>query len=235
MLYVFVGDDVVTVRAKTHAFLGTLGVGDVERVTAESYYEGILRELAGSQSLFGAVGEHESVILLDFLSESDEALEVLADYVDALQESAHIFVLMDLSPTVALTKVLKKHAKKYTEVLSGAKAERFNTFLLADALSRKDKKSLWVLLMRARLAGIAGEGLVGMLFWQIKALRLAKGTRSPEEADMKEFTYKKAKSALSNFKEGELETLSQILLRVYHDGHNDRDMDIELERFVLML
>jgi hypothetical protein len=53
---------------------------------------------------------------------------------------------------------------------------------------------------------------------------------------MKDFPYNKAKRSLRNFKEGELEKLSQTLLAVYHDGHGGkRDIDLALEKWTLTI
>lgn len=112
----------------------------------------------------------------------------------------------------------------------------FNTFAMADALARKDKKSLWVLLQNARHHNVSAEEIIGTLFWQLKSLRLAAETSSALEAGMKPFMYTKAKSALGKFAPGELTTLSRTLLSLYHDGHSGkRDIDLALEKFLLTL
>jgi hypothetical protein len=75
-----------------------------------------------------------------------------------------------------------------------------------------------------------------MLWWQLKSLRLAALTQSAQEAGMKDFPYNKSKRALPAFAPGEVVTLSQSLLELYHAGHSgQRDMDIALEQWVLAL
>jgi hypothetical protein len=91
-----------------------------------------------------------------------------------------------------------------------------------------------VLLNQAQAAGSRPEEIIGILWWQLKALRLAKLTRTPDEAGMKDFPYKKAQQALRNFKEGEVDLLSHSLLELYHDAHQGkRDMSLALEEWVL--
>jgi len=103
-------------------------------------------------------------------------------------------------------------------------------------LANKDKKSLWLLFCEAKRNGLSGEEIIGTLWWQLKSLRLAAMTNSASEAGMKDFTYNKAKRALRNFRDGELETLSHSLLLAYHDGHGGiRDIDYALEEWVLGL
>ena len=233
MFHVFVGDDVVKVRARAHAFLEKGAAGsEVERITAESYSPQFIREQISAAALFGDLAP----ILVDFLSDDASALADFETCVESAAQSSRTIVLMDSKPRAALEKVLRKHAQSFDEVVGKeSKKERFNTFLLADALLRKDKKSLWVLLMRARMADIAGEEIAGTLFWQLKSLRLAQNTASAAEAGMKDFMYTKAKSASRKFTKEELEKMSEGLLAVYHEGHFGEDMEVGLERFVLRI
>jgi hypothetical protein len=93
-----------------------------------------------------------------------------------------------------------------------------------------------VLLQEARQSGLREEEIIGMLWWQLKSLRLALVTNSADEAGMKEFPYTKAKRALSTFAPGEVVLLSQSLLELYHAGHSGQsDMDVALEEWVLTL
>lgn len=231
MIRAFLGDDPVTVRAKAHAFLEKGLHTDTLRVTPETYTQGILLELAQSQSLFGDV----TPVILDYLDEDDSLAEALMDVLDALHQSERLFVLMGYAPLAPAKKAFTKVSVEFEEIPPAPVGERFNTFALADALARKDKKSLWLLLSRASRAGIESEEIAGVLFWQLKALRLAAQTKSAKEAGMKDFPYNKAKGALKNWKDGELEVVSEALLAAYHDGHKDSAMDIALERMVLRM
>jgi DNA polymerase III delta subunit len=230
MIRAFLGADPVKVRAKAHAILDR-EEGEILRVTVESYAPGVLEELAQSQSLFGAAGP----VILDYLNEDDEVREALIASLDLLGGSDRLFVLMGSAPKADLKKALGRAQAEIDLIAAEKEGERFNTFALADALARKDKKSLWVLLSRAMRAGIGSEEIVGVLFWQLKALRLAAMTKGAKEAGMKDFPYNKAKGALKNWKEGELEKVSSTLLQAYHDGHKDAAMDLALERLVLSL
>ena len=51
---------------------------------------------------------------------------------------------------------------------------------------------------------------------------------------MKDFPYNKAKGALKNFKDNEIEKLSHSLLELYHMGHAGvKEIDLSLEKWVL--
>jgi DNA polymerase III delta subunit len=230
MLYVFTGSDTVRARQQAHVLLDTLP--SPLRITAEDYTLSTLMSYIESVSLFG---EPEPLVL-DMVGTADGALEDIISAASGLAESERVFVLIEGKIPAAGARALKKYAKKYTEVEGvERKDERFNTFLLGDALLRKDKKSLWVLLARARMAGVSPEEVAGTLAWQLKAARLALLSMSAAEAGLKEFPYKKAKSARTHFKAEELEQLSTSLMSLYHEGHLGKDMEVALERFVLRL
>lgn len=233
MLYVYTGNDMVSVRARAHARLDAYVEQGIvpDHVEAEECAAALLRDRIGAQSLFGA-GEPQ-VTLLDMPSEQKEALDVILALAPELGESQNIFVLIDTKLLAPATKVLKEHATEF-EVLANKETERFNVFALADALARRDKKSLWVLLMRAYAAGLSGEELTGTLLWQLKTMRLAARTKSAEEAGMKPFVYTKAKRGLAKFTNEELDERSCSLVSLYHDAHlGKRDMEMGLERWVL--
>lgn len=234
MLHIFSGNDAVTVREHAHEYIEVYEARGVhiERITSENYGTGMFQELAHSQSLFG----DEVVVLIDTPSDREEMFNEFVASVKILQEAPHTFIVIEKKLLAAESKSLKKHAENYHEITNKTSNERFNTFSLADAFARRDKKSLWVLLARARIAGIIPEEIIGILFWQIKSLRLAKNTKTSEEAGMKDFPYRKAKSAEVKFSENELTGLSRDLIDVYHKGHRGEvDIETALEKFVLTL
>lgn len=230
-LHIFTGTDTIAVREKAHELVAEKEAdgASVRLVEAGDYAPGMLASAARAVSLFGGT----ELYLLDGVLENDEAVEELEATADALARSAHAFVVIEQKLPAPLAKVLKKHAETFYE----AKAEsgrEFNVFSLADALARRDKKALWVLLMRARRAGLAPEEIAGTLFWQLKSLRLAKLTKDAKEAGMNPFPYNKAKKAAAKFKDGELRDLSRSLVSLYHEGHQGiADLDLALERWAL--
>ena len=233
MLKVYCGNDLVKVRETAFAVVDKLAKGDVRVITidADTYVEGVLSDAAGAASLFG---ETELYVLDTPSGHKDFEAAVFAS-LEALGESPNQFIVIEGTLLAAPKKKYQKYAESLEE-FKGERAERFNVFSMADALARKDKKTLWLLLQEAKLDGLSDEEIIGTLWWQLKSLRLAAVTSSASEAGMKDFPYNKAKRSLSNFKDGELETTSRNLLSVYHDGHAGvRDIDLALERFVLTL
>lgn len=230
MLRVFYGNDAVASRKE--AFAAAHDAHAVPLVIdAESYAPGVCREAVGSVSLFGDT----PACILDTPSADDAFFAEVDALLEDMQSSAKLFIVIE-GPLLAAQ---KKRYERYAESCSAytkESSERFNVFGMADALARKDKKSLWLMLQDAKQAGLSGEEIIGTLWWQLKSLRIAAKTKTAAEGGMKDFPYNKAKRSLAAFKEGELSAISRSLLAVYHDGHiGVRDIDLSLERWVLSL
>lgn len=233
MLYVFCGNDTTAVRERAFLLVHEREEEGVRvvRIDASAYAPGLLGDLVGAVSLFGG----SECYLIDTPSQEEAMYDDVLAHLDAFAESAHTFIIIEGTLLAPEKKKFEKHAERLVEVKAEA-GERFNSFALADALAAKDKKALWMLLQDAKRAGLTEEELIGTLWWQLKALRLASVTKSAAEAGMKDWPYNKAKRSLSNFKPGELESLSQSLLSVYHDGHGGvRDIDLALETWTLTI
>ena len=231
MLYVFFGTDTIATREQARARVSALVPTETQafRISASEYYRGVFTERASSVSLFGT----DTVTVLDMLSDDADVFNSLVDDLPLLAETEHAFVVIERPLLAAEKKVFQKHATEYVES-TAEKKERFNTFALTDALLDRDKKSLWLLLTNAFAAGVSHEEVAGLLFWQVKTLRLVARTQSAEEAGLKPFVYSKAKRALSKFKSEELDQLSRELLALYHEGHlGTRDMGLALEQWAL--
>jgi DNA polymerase III delta subunit len=233
MLYVFFGTDTTQVRTKAFSFLAKLNVEEKSliKIASETYARGMIPDLTRGSSLFGGV----DFFLLDTPSEDEMYLGEVLEHAALLQDSQNHFVVIENGLTADKKKIIEKHAEKIEEIKADAKV-RFNTFALTDAFLERDKKSLWLLLVSAWKEGLSHEEIIGVLFWQIKILRLVEKTNSAEEAGQKPFVYSKAKRSLKNFKKGELDALSESLLRIYHDGHQGRvDIAIALEQWALTI
>lgn len=233
MISLFYGTDTIAVRQTAFKKLAELQAADTDVVAidAESFASGMLGDAVGATSLFGG----QSLYLIDTPSNKSEFATEVESCLTAMQESVNQFVVIE----EALLAADKKRWAKYANEMEECKAvagERFNTFAMADALAKKDKKTLWLLLQDAKAAGQSAEEIIGVLWWQLKSLRLAASTKNAAEAGMKDFPYNKAKRSLSTFKDGELEHLSRSLLTVYHDGHGGVvDIDLALEKWTLTL
>ena len=233
MLRVFFGNDTIKVRREAFTELDNLRKEDVSVTILEpnNYEPGVVTEAVSSQSLFGG----NQVYLFDTPSQDEKFYEEVTANLAAMKEQKDVFIVLEAGLLAAEKKRFEKYADTIEEYKAAA-AERFNSFSLADALSKKDRKSLWILFHEAIFSGIPVEELVGVLWWQLKTLRLASLAKSAAEAGLKDFPYQKAKRSLSKFGEGELEKMSSSLLVLIHNsrlGHYD--IDQALERWILRL
>lgn len=231
MLHVYCGSDVVAVRTAALAALAPLEeAGAVPvRLEAETYEPGALEHALGELSLFGGTG----VYLLDTPSDDEAFLTVVRARLSDLAGAGDVFVLIESSVTPTYRNELKAIATTFSEHKAEA-AERGNPFALGEAFLARDKKALWVQLITDLRTGAAPEQLSGMLWAQLRAVRLAQLTKTAEEAGMKDYSYKKAKAALRKYTEADLERLSHELLTIYHDAHAGKgEMAVGLERWCL--
>jgi DNA polymerase III delta subunit len=230
MLFVYYGTNTIAVRAAAYEAAAAAGESP-SVIDAERYEPGLVREAASGASLFGA----SAVFVLDTPAvDADFATEV-ADNLSLIAASPHTFIVIEGKLLAAEKKPYQKYAAVMEE-RAGERAERFNTFAFADALARKDRKALWLLYQDARRADIAAEEIAGVLWWQLKTLRLAAATNSAAEAGIKDYPYRKAKGALKNFTASELEQLSMGLLTTQHESRRGvYDLDLALEHWLLTL
>ena len=231
MLMVFCGNDTTKVREEAFNEVAKYKAKgfSIEIITTEGLETGRLADAASGSSLFGG----EMLYVIDTPSTDEEVYKRVVDDLQVLAESDHTFILIEgnlLAPE-------KKKISKYTEHLKELKApatKRMNVFAIADLFSKKDKRGLWLFLNELRREGIPDEEIIGIIWWQLKALRLAALTASAEEAGMKDWPYNKAKQSLNNFGPDEITNLSDSLLGIYHQARaGQTELDIALERWVL--
>lgn len=232
MLNVFFGNDTVKVRQKAFDYVDKeKGDATLVLVDADSYEAGVLGVATEGVSLFG----DKYLYVLDNWSADSLAYEELIKNLDRLKESEHRFVVVEGTMLAPEKKKFEKHADKFEEHKSDT-AKSFNSFSLADAFAKRDRKLLWLLWNEALLAGNSPEELAGILWWQIKTLRIAQVGNSAEEVGLKDFPFSKAKRALGNFKKGELEKLSRDLLTLVHDSRLGKfELPLALERWILKI
>jgi DNA polymerase III delta subunit len=232
MLNVYYGNDMVAARQAALTAIDTSIVkngGRLTKIESAKWAQGMLADMLGATSLFGG----RELFLVDTPSENPDFYAEVVGVLSEMAESPNQFVIIEGTLLAAEKKKWEKYAGVLEEFKKTAETP-FNVWAMADALSARDKKSLWVLLQDAKRAGLVAEEIIGTLWWQLKTLRLAILTKTASEAGLKDFPYNKAKRALSNFKEGEVAELSMKLLKVYHDGHGGiRDIDEGLEEWVL--
>lgn len=239
MIYLFYGNDIKKRKEAYEKLKESLGIkeGKVSFFTMDDYLfeESKLEEYIFGRGLF----ESQFVVVLRGVLEDKEAEDFVLSSLDDLKKSPNIFIFLETAVSGSILSRFKKVAEKVEEFKQPtSKTQPFKLFSLTDAFSRKDKKKAWVLYQKALSDGAAPEEMVNLLFWQIKAMLLVKGLpNSPAEikkTGLHPFVFKKSLSFSSNFTTRELRGLSSRLLSIFHENRRtNRDLGVELERFIL--
>ncbi|MEX2010460.1 MAG: hypothetical protein WD874_01495 [Parcubacteria group bacterium] len=169
-----------------------------------------IKELAETQSLFG----NKSLVIIDGVPEEYE--EEFNEIRKNLENSENFFILR-------------------IQNLAPAKKEYANTFHFTDAIGERNKKRAWIIYQELLFAGMKGEELFYKVMWLIKTMLLA-GKVGEKESGLNPFVYKKAKSFLRNWKEGEVESLSESLVVEYHEARRgNKEIETLVEKAILRL
>lgn len=232
MITLYYGNDTIKVRQAAIAAAEELrdqGMS-VERLESKAITRERLIDIASAVSLFGG----ETAYVFDTPSEDKDDEAIFLEQLLALHESGHPIIVIETTVLAAIKKQYEKAGAKVVEYKKEAGTATFDPFMIAAALLTKDKKTLWMLLTESVRQGIPLEETLGIIWWQIKTLRLASMGRSADEVGLKSYPYDKAKRALKNFAPGELERLSESLLAVHHEARSGRtELAVGLERWVL--
>jgi hypothetical protein len=133
---------------------------------------------------------------------------------------------LDLSETEELSLTAKGAKTGYNE---------FNTFALTDSIGERRKKDAWVLYQKALASGMAPEQVFYKVVWLVKSMLLS-ALASEAESGLSPFVYKKSKSFLKNFKEGEIEKISEDLIVGFHKARNGgAEVETMLEKMLISL
>jgi DNA polymerase III delta subunit len=111
----------------------------------------------------------------------------------------------------------------------------FNSFALTDSIGERRKKDAWVLYQKALASGQAPEQLFYKVVWLVKSMLLAARTNE-KDSGLNPFVYKKSKSFLKNWKEDEVEKLSENLIKGFHTARRgEGEVETMLEKILLSL
>jgi len=239
MIYFFYGTNIDKAREKTHQVLDSLLAkrpnASVLHVSSDNFNEEVVREYVEGQGLF----ESKHVIFFDHVFENELAGEYVLGNIKKMKDSPHAVIILEGKMDKKTSTRIEKYAEKaegFEDRGSAKKQKDFDIFSLTDALGERDKKSMWVLLQKGFLSGATPEELSGIIFWQIKTMLIAKGSRSAEDAGLKPFVFNKSRNYANNFSDEELKVLSADIISMYHDSRRGIvDFKTSLEQFSLSL
>lgn len=234
MLWVYSGDNKKCEVAKSK-LLNTLRTKQpdalVYTISGENINQNILDELLQSQGMFS----QKYIVIGHGLFEDEELQILIKENLERIGKSEHAFVFVENELKPELIKEIKKHAFKVEE-FSVARKFTNDPFRIAEAVGNRDSKMLWKYFTEGMLNEIPAEEIHGKVFWQVKSMLLALKTKSPDEAGMKEYPYKKAKAFAKNYTKEELEKMLLDLVTIYHEAHRGGvDLNTSLEQWILKI
>ncbi|MEK7104979.1 MAG: hypothetical protein AAB868_02980 [Patescibacteria group bacterium] len=195
MIYLFCGDDSKNKHASYENFLKSppngragipsdievfyIGKNDFDPVQTESFYSG--------SGLFFT----KCVVVFTNIFEKEETLDFVLEKLDLMSRSDNYFVFLEGKLNKPILDAFKK-ARAEINVFEAPKekTEKFNNFLLTNALGDRDKLNLWIYFRQAIENGVEMEPLVGVLFWKAKDMLLKKDFRKFSETELKNFAAK---------------------------------------------
>lgn len=212
MIYLFCGDDVKNKHSGYEKFMKSIPNGtetffisknDFDPVQTESFYSG--------SGLFFT----KCIVVFTNIFEKEETLDFILNKLNLISESKNDFVFLEGKLNKPILDTFKK-ARALINVfeLPKEKIEKFNNFLLANALGDKDKLNLWIYFRQAVNNGATMEELIGILFWKAKDMLLRKNFSKFSESELKNFAAK----------------LSYLLPEARKEG---KDTEIVFEQFLL--
>ncbi len=239
MLYCIYGSDKDKARAKAADLVAALQKKKPDaaffKMTDEDFTESHLEEYIGGQGLFA----NKYIVLCDGLFLNKEIKEIVVKRLKDINASQNVFIFREGELDKATLTKIEKNSEKVQEYSfdeKPVKKQEFNVFSLADALGKRDRKSLWVLYRQAKDANVEDEQIHGILFWQLKSLILAQVSRSAAEAGLNPFVFGKAQGFARNFSKEELLVKSGELVRLYHEARRGvHDLDMALEKWILIV
>ena len=212
MIYLFAGDDVKNKHNNYEKFLNSaprdveiffINKNDFDKVQIESLYSG--------ESLFFK----KNIVVFSNIFESEDIRDFILDKLEFMEKSKNSFLFLEGSLNKPIIDAFKKaRAELNIFELTKEKKEKYDNFLLAYDLERRDKLNLWIHFRQAVDLGVGMEELVGVLFWKAKDMILKKN--------------------FSKFKEEELKNFSEKLSYLLPEARkNDIDAETRFEEFLL--
>jgi len=208
MLYLYLGTDREKARGKMNAAVEKAGKNaDIVRITDAHTIEDLKASLQGG----GMFGE-KRVLVFESVCANPELCDVLLESLERLSKSDEDVFIFESKPLADVRKKIEKHAESVEKFDAPAKERDNSIFAMANALRKKDKRTLWVGYMKEVAKGSAPEAVHGLLFWAAKDMLLKSSGSENQRARM----------------------LVAHLAELPHEARRrGEDLEYALERFVL--
>ncbi len=180
----------------------------VVRITDASTVDDLRAALQGG----GMFGEAR-VVVLDGTLVNEEMRDLVVSSLTALQESPETFFILEEKLDADTRKRIEKVAEKSERFDDKTKKKENNIFAIANALKRRNKRTLWISYHDELAKGAAPEAIHGVLFWGAKDIFMKSSAGESRE---------RAKKLIA--------TLAELPHEARRRGE---DLEYALERFVL--
>lgn len=173
MLYVYLGTNREKAREAMRADMARIAPGrEVVRITDAHVAPDLAAALAG-----GGMFDSPRALALENILSNDELRALFLRELAHMSESEDPVFLYEEVCDADMKRRLTRVAQNVATFAVPSGERSSSAFALAGALRRRDKKALWIGLMREYARGAAPEMLHGILFWAAKDM-LLKGRAS---------------------------------------------------------
>lgn len=168
MLHLYLGTDRDKARSKMGAAVEKVAKkAEVVRITDAHTIEDLKASMQGGW-MFGGT----RVLVFEGVCTNVDLCDVFLDSLEYLAKSEEEVFVFESKPLADVRKKLEKYASSVEKFDAPAKERDAGVFAMANALRKRDKKTLWVAYMREVAKDNPSEMIHGVLFWAAKDMFL---------------------------------------------------------------
>ncbi|MFA6324708.1 MAG: hypothetical protein WCX46_00555 [Candidatus Paceibacterota bacterium] len=188
MIYLFTGDDNRTKRKAYKKFIELLPKGlETFFISKNNFNRTQIESLYSGSGLFFT----KCAVFFENIFEKEDHLDFILEKLELICGSQNDFIFLESKLNKPILDAFKKvRAELNIFELPKDKKEKYNNFLLADALADRNKFQLWLHFRFAMDRGVRMEELIGILFWKVKDMILKKNFYKFSEIELKSFATK---------------------------------------------
>ncbi len=237
MIIFIYGDDTKKVREKTTATVDGLLLkqkdASIFKIDASNWSLEYVKELLNAQGLFLP----KYIITFNFISENKEFFAEMLDLLKEMKSAEHICIIAEGDITEKNKEKIKKLATKSQEFNINkieVKKQEAPTFAFATSFANREFQKTERYLNKLLDLKMVPEEIHGVLWWQMKSVKLASMAQSAVGAGLNPFVFKNAKSASEKWNPEDLDQVLNSLFEMYHQAHRGKiDFYNAIERLVV--
>ena len=188
MIYLFTGDDTKKKLVNYEKFLKTLPKGvEIFSISKNDFDPIQIESFCSGPGLFF----NKCAIVFNDIFEREEMHDFILGKLEQMKKSENTFVFLEGKLKKVELDIFKKSKIEINLFeLPKGKKEKYDSFVLAYDLEKRDKLHLWIHFREAMDLGVGMEELVGILFWKAKDMILKKNFSKFKENELQDFASK---------------------------------------------